>query len=183
MAGRVRVYMGCSFDGFVAGVDHDIEWMNTDYSAAGDLAADPAAVGFEDFMADVGAILMGRNTYAVPESYGQWPYGETPVLVATRRELTPMAPTVRAVQGPIDSLVAEAQEIAGDKDVYLDGGDLVQQALNANLIDELVITMLPVILGGGVRLLDQLQGSTRLQFTDLRSMDGGMLQVRAHVVR
>jgi dihydrofolate reductase len=79
-----------------------------------------------------------------------------PVLVATRRPLEPGAETVRAVSGDVASLLKQARAVAGDKDVYLDGGNLVRQGLAAGLVDELVLTWVPIVLGGGVSLFEGL---------------------------
>lgn len=180
---RVRVYMGCSFDGFIAGPDHDIDWLNESYANDGDLEPDHDVIRFDGFMRQIGAMLMGRSTYGICERFGAWHYGDTPVLVATHRPLEPMAPTIRTAAGPIEELVAKAREMAGDKDVYLDGGDLVRQALDAGLVDEITATFLPILLGRGVRLFDDLASSTRLQFVAHRAHEGGMLQVTARVHR
>jgi dihydrofolate reductase len=174
---RVRVYMGCSLDGFIAGPNHDISWLDENYSAAGDLEPDPDVLDFEGFMSEVGAMLMGRSTYGI----GQWHYGETPVLVATHRPLVPMSDTIQTAAGPIEELIKKAKDLAGDKDVYLDGGDLVRQALNAGLVDEITATFLPVLLGKGVRLFDDLVSRTKLQFVAHHAYEGGLLQVTARV--
>ncbi|MEO2035915.1 MAG: dihydrofolate reductase family protein [Planctomycetaceae bacterium] len=178
---RVRVYMGCSFDGFIAGPDHDVSWLDESYSAAGDLKPDPDVLTFERFMSEVGAILMGRSTYGIVENFGQWHYGETPVLVATHRPLEPMTDTIQAVSGPIQELIERAKDMAGGRDVYVDGGDLVRQALNAGLVDEITATFLPVLLGKGVRLFDDLASRTKLQFVAHRAHAGGFLQVTVRV--
>ena len=178
---RVRVYMGCSFDGFIAGPDHDISWLDESYSAAGDLKPDSDVLTFERFMSEVGALLMGRSTYGIVEKFGQWHYGETPVLVATHRPLDPMADTIQTAAGPIQELIEMAKDMARGKDVYLDGGDLVRQALNAGLVDEITVTFLPVLLGNGVRLFEDLESRTKLQFVAHRADKGGLLQVTARV--
>ncbi len=178
---RVRVYMASSLDGFIAGPDNELGWLERDHSAPGDLPADPQALGFAAFMAEVGSMLMGRTTYDTVEGLGQWIYGETPVLVATRRPLQPVASTVQAVAGDIAELIAQAKALAAGKDVYLDGGALIRQALDAGLVDELTISYVPILLGAGIRLFDGLASSSSLQFTSHRAMEGGMLQVRAQV--
>ncbi len=179
---KVRVYMGCSFDGFIAGPDNDITWLDRDYRVAGDLPVDTGTISFDRFMSQTGAILMGRATYGIVESHGHWHYGDTPTLIATHRPLQPIAETVRSVSGPIDELIAAAREAAGDKDIYLDGGSLVRQALNAGLVDELTLTFLPLLLGSGIRLFDELLGETRLQFTAHNTHEGGFVQVTARVL-
>lgn len=183
---RVRVYMGCSLDGYIAGPGHDLAWLDDDYRCDGDLAPGPHALTYERFMSQVGAILMGRTTYGVVENLiqggsGQWHYGDTPVLVATHRGLEPMADTVQAVAGPIEELIERAKHAAGAGDVYLDGADLVRQALDAGLVDEITATVLPVLLGEGVRLFDGLAKRTKLQFVAHHAYEGGFLQVTARV--
>lgn len=174
---RVRVYMACSLDGFIAGPDHDLEWLHRDHSAPGDLPADDDALRFEPFLKQIGAMLMGRATYDAVQAMGVWPYGEIPVLVATNRPFAPTRATVRSVCGPVVHLVDEARRAAGAKDVYLDGGDLVQQALNASLVDELTVTFVPLILAGGVRLFDHIARSIAVQLVAHKTFDQGMLQV------
>ena len=178
MSSRVRVYLGCSLDGCIAGPDHDIEWLNEPAPEGAPSLEDSGALGFNDFMAQIGSMLMGRSTYAIPEKYGVWHYGDIPVLVATHRELTPMVPTVQAVSGDIAQLVARAKELAGDRDVYLDGGDLVRQGLEADLVDELCLTFLPVLLGEGIKLFDGLTRRSDWIFTD-HATHGHMVQVTA----
>jgi dihydrofolate reductase len=176
---RVRVYLGCSLDGCIAGPDHDIGFLS-DYAPDPD---QPAALGFDAFLDDVGALLMGRRTYQVPLDHDVWPYGDRPVLVATHHPLppAPQGGRAHAVAGSITDLVAQAKEAAGGQDVYLDGGDLVRQGLDAGLVDELCLTFLPVVLGRGVRLWDGLLSRIELTFEPPARHHGRMVQVRAHV--
>ncbi len=180
MSSRVRVYLGCSLDGCIAGPDHDISFL---HEFAPEPGEEPAGLSFTDFIEDVGALLMGRRTYQVPLDYDAWHYGDRPVLVATHRELppAPQGGTAWAVQGPIEDLIAQAKDAAGDKDVYLDGGDLVRQGLDAGLVDELCLTFLPVVLGRGIRLWDGLTARTDLVFDAPTRHPGGMVQIRARV--
>ncbi|MFT4628863.1 MAG: dihydrofolate reductase [Myxococcota bacterium] len=181
---RVRVYMACSLDGFIAGPDDDLSFLHEPAPPTDSPPAPSDALDFDTFMSQVGAMLMGRRSHDVVAAMGVgWPYGEMPVLVATRRELQPAASTVRAVRGDIRSLVDQATVAANGADVYLDGGDLIRQALDAGLVDELCITFVPTLLGGdGVRLFDGLLARTRLEFTAHHAM-GHMLQVTARVVK
>ncbi len=178
---RVRVYMACSLDGFIAGPGDDLSWLHENHSAPGDLPPAPEALRFDDFMSQVGAMLMGRTTYDVVEQMDGWAYGETPVLVATRRPLAPARASVRPVSGDIRELVGQARGVAGDKDVYLDGGDLIRQALDAGLVDEITATWVPILLAGGTRLFDGVLSRTRLQFVAHHFYGDGMLQVTARV--
>lgn len=180
---RVRVYLGCSLDGCIAGPDHDLSFLE---EHGPDPDASPGGgLGFEAFLDQVGALLMGRRTYQVVLDFDAWHYGDRPVLVATNRPLPP-APgggQARAVAGPIADLVAEAKAAAGDRDVYLDGGDLVRQGLDAGLVDEVCLTFLPVVLGRGIRLWEGLKNRTDLAFDPPTTHGGRMVQVTARVLK
>ena len=134
----------------------------------------------DDFIAEVGALLMGRRTYDVVRGFGPpWPYGDLPVLVATNRALDQDPPaTVRAVCGPIAELVEEAKAAAGGMDVYLDGGTLVRQAAQEDLIDDLTITIAPIALGSGHPLFAGMSGRYPVDIVSHHRSGGGMLQIR-----
>lgn len=179
---RVRVYLGCSLDGCIAGPDHDLAFLMEERPQ---VAESTDGLSFESFLDQVGALLMGRRTYQVPLDYDAWHYGDRPVLVATHHPLppAPQGGDARAVQGPIEELIAQAKLAAGGKDVYLDGGDLVRQGLEAGLVDELCITFLPIILGRGIRLWEGLQRRSDLEFEAPKMHGRGMVQVTARVRR
>ena len=178
---KVRVYLASSLDGFIAGPDHDLSWLPSDDELIEAPDVDPDALQYDDFIGDVGALLMGRQTYDVVRSFGvAWPYGERPVLVATHRGLDDDPPkTVRAAQGTIQELVADAKDAAGGKDVYLDGGTLVRQAAEARLIDDLTITIAPIALGSGHPLFAGMAERYPLEIVSHHRFGGGMLQIRA----
>lgn len=171
--------MACSLDGFIAGPDDDLEWLNEPEP----VQTEPTeALEFGAFMAQVGCMLMGRRTYDVVSGFGKWFYGDVPVHVVTHRPLEPVVETVRAVTGDIEQLVSVALETAGGKDVYLDGGNLVRQALDAGLVDELIITTMPILLAGGVPLFDGLLRRQSLEFVAHHSY-GNKLQIIARPVK
>ncbi len=167
MAGRIRVFIACSLDGLIAGPDDDLSWLpppsEDDH-------------GFAAFFSEVGALLMGRRTYEVLEGFeGPWPYEERPVLVATHRPLQPSKPTIRPAAGTIERLVAQAREVAKDRDIYVDGGDLIRQALDADLVDEITLTVVPVVLGQGTPLF---AGAQRRAFeVDSVRPSSGLVQI------
>jgi len=90
----------------------------------------------------------------------------------------PVSDEVRAVHGDISTLVGLAREAAGDKDVYIDGGDMIRQAMDAGLIDELVVTLVPVLLGKGSPLFAGLEKRHQLEFLGHHKFGGSMLQLQ-----
>ncbi len=123
-------------------------------------------------------MLMGRRTFDVVNGFDvPWPYGETPVLVATTRPLDPNVPTARAVGGDIADLVAEAKRVAAGRDVYLDGGELIREALDADLVDEITVTMIPVVLGAGRPLFAGVGNRHDLRLEHHRSLGRGLVEL------
>jgi len=175
---RVRVFLGCSVDGFIAGPDNDLSFLHGP-NPPNPPAPSDGYLTYQAFMSQVGVLLMGRQTFDVVSAMDiDWPYGDTPVLVATHRPLEGAPSTVRAVAGDIRGLIAEAKATAGDRDVYLDGGNLARQGLDAGLVDELCLTLLPVLLGGtGTRLFDGLVQTHLMEFVGHHTGENGMVQL------
>lgn len=182
--GRVRVYIATSLDGFIAGPDDDLSWLHGPTAANRGGDTDPGALTFEAFMADVGAVLMGRGTFEVVRRMDWWGYGDRPLLVATHRPLGDgVHDTVRAVSGPVRAIVEDARTAANGQDVYIDGGNLIRQAAEADLIDDLTITIAPIALGGGHALFAGMTRRYPLDVTAHHTFDGGMVQIRARPQR
>lgn len=169
------MYIATSLDGFIAGPNDELDWLP---DPSPDAVLPEGALGFEAFMKDIGAMLMGRATYdAVRRMGGPWFYGETPVLVATHRPLDPVVSTVRAVGGEIDALVDEALRVADGKDVYIDGGATIRAALDAGRVDDLVITVIPVVLGAGKPLFAGASRRCAMEVVSHCDYGGGMVQL------
>lgn len=165
----VRVFLAVSLDGFIAGPHDELDWL-------------PGPDGIEDtftpFMKHIGALLMGRRTYEVASGFeGPWPYGETPVLVATHGSIAPPRPHVTAVHGTMPELMARAQDVAGDKDVYVDGGTLIRGALDAGLVDDMTLTVVPTLLGRGISLFSGLRQRSTWELGSQRALGKGLVQL------
>jgi len=181
MTGRVRAYLATSFDGFIAGPGDELDWLGGD--PPNDSALPEGVLGFEAFMAEVGAMVMGRRTYDVVARMDRWFYGDVPVLVATHRPLAPKVATVRAVAGSIDVLLDEALSVAAGRDVYVDGGATVRAALDAGRIDEMVLTVIPILLGQGIPLFAGLASRRKLEILSHHDYSGGAVQLRVRPAR
>ena len=150
---RTRYYTASSADGFIATDDHSLSWLlSRDIDEAGPM-------NHAEFMADIGAVVMGASTYRWIRAQVEpdaWPY-DVPCWVFTHDPArVPEAPTadVRFVQGAVESFQAEIATSAGGGDVWLaGGGDLVGQFADAGLLDEINVQYAPVMLGSGAPLL------------------------------
>ena len=166
---RVRVFIASSLDGFIAGPNDELDWLSN---------REGVDDTFTPFFQQVGAMLMGRRTFDVISGFeGEWPYGETPVLVATTRPMSTARPFVRPVMGSIGELVEEAKREAGDRDVYIDGGALIRSALDADLIDEVTVTVIPIVLGAGVPLFAGATSRHPLELLGSRTIGGGLVEL------
>jgi dihydrofolate reductase len=169
MPSRVRVFIASSIDGFIAGPHDELDWLEP---------APGAEDTFTPFFAPVGAMLMGRRTYDVVNAFdGEWPYGDTPVLVATTRPLASEQASVRAASGSITEMVSAATAAAGTRDVYLDGGALIRSAASAGLIDDMTITLIPIILGRGRPLFAGTSARQALELVSTRPIGGGLVEL------
>lgn len=170
---RVHVFVGCSLDGFIAGPNDELDWLA---GGGGELEAPDS---FAPFFATIGAVLMGRRTYDVVCGMTiPWPYGETPMLIATHRPLTAKKPSVRAVTGSIAELVDEAKRVAGDRDVYVDGGAMIRSALDAGLVDQITVTIVPMILGAGIPLFAGASRRHALELIGERAVAGAAVELK-----
>lgn len=171
----MHVFIACSLDGFIAGPNDEIDWL---------AGSDDVEDTFTPFMATVGAMLMGRRTYDVVKCFdGAWPYGDTPVLIATRRPLTSQQKSVCPIGGTISEMIAAAKTRAGDRIVYIDGGTLIRSALDANLVDEMTITIIPMVLGEGRPLFAGVQQQRPLELIGQRTLGGGMVELKYRPAR
>lgn len=181
---RVRAFLATSVDGHMAGPQDEIEWLQAPRVSGKPVASGAWAkrasdgLEFDDFLADIGSMLMGRRTYDVQAALEiPWLYGERPVIVATTRDLVGAPDTALAASAPIADLVAMARDRAGGKDVYVDGGQVVRSTLEEGLLDELIVTILPTVLGDGLPLFVSSLTRIDLTISDVRKWGDGFVQV------
>jgi len=146
------VFIACSIDGFIATADGGLEWLEAYENTNG------SDYGYSEFIERVDAIVMGRHTYETVLGFGSWPY-EIPVYVLSSAD--PGDERVRVVRDGARAAV-EAAEADGHERLYVDGGKTIQGFLEADLIDEMIITTIPVVLGDGIPLFAP--GSSTRQF-------------------
>jgi len=164
---RTSVFVGTSLDGFIARIDGAFDF----------LPDDPEPHGFEEFFASIDALLMGRRTYETALGFGAWPYGARPVYVLSSRPLgaRPEGAVVERLTGTPAEVLASLVG-RGVHHVYVDGGFTVQAFLRAGLINRLVITRVPVIIGAGISIFGKLDRDIRLKHLGTRHYPSGLVQ-------
>lgn len=168
---RASVFVGTSVDGFLARPDGTFDFLDPPEG----VTMEPH--GFEEFMASVDALVMGRNTYDVVLAFETWPYGDKPVFVLSSRELPP-APKGAVVERESGTPNEIASRLAarGFEHLYVDGGYTIQSFLRARLIDRLIVSRVPVLIGTGIPLFGALERDLRLRHVATRTFSSGLVQ-------
>src|SRR5882672_5918161 len=140
---KASVFVGTSVDGFIARANGTFDFLPPG-------GGEPH--GYHEFMATVDALVIGRNTFDIVLAFAQWPY-EKPVFVLSNRPLSPTPPeaVVERLSGDPAEIVA-ILATRGIGHIYVDGGITIQRFLQAGLIQRLIITRVPVLIGSGISL-------------------------------
>ncbi len=163
------VFIATSLDGYIARQDGALDWLPAN-------GGEPH--GYDKFIAGVDAIVIGRMTYETVLSFGGWAYGKKQVIV-----LSTKMSELKAPKGAVCDLMAGSpQEIVdrlakrGINHLYIDGGKTIQGFLEAGLIQRMIITRIPVLLGSGIPLFGPLSRDVRFEHVKTRSFASGMVQ-------
>jgi len=170
----VSVFVGTSLDGFIARSDGAIDWLNE----ANATVPDGEDCGFQAFMDLIDVLIMGRKTYEQVLSFGECPYDRIPVVVLSRNPISfpPGVPVnvTHSSEPPRDLLERLARE--GAERVYVDGGTTIQGFLSEGLIDEITVTVIPIILGDGIPLFGPVGEDIGLKHVHTTVFDFGFVQ-------
>jgi dihydrofolate reductase len=181
---KATVYIATSVDGFIARPDGGIDWLSGGGGGEGgneDLTGD---YGYSDFFDTVDALIMGRNTFELVLTFGEWPYGDKPVVVLASSQITiprGIPPTVEWMSATPGEVVARLAA-RGMKHVYVDGGVTIQRFLAAGLIQRLILTRIPILIGSGIPLFGPVPGDIPLKHIQTRSYPSGLVQTEYEVV-
>ena len=171
---KASVFIGTSVDGFIARANGGLDWLPPG-------GGEPH--GYDEFMATVDALVIGRKTFETVLAFDTWPYGEKPVFVLSTHKLAP-APLGAVVEHMSGDPVEIVSRLAarGIRHVYVDGGITIQRFLQAGLIQRLIITRVPVLIGDGIPLFGPLQRDISLRHVATRQYVGGLVQSEYVVV-
>ena len=173
---KISVYIAVSLDGYIAREDEGLDWL----PQPGDPGLDPDEdYGYAAFFADIDTMVMGRNTFETVLGFGgDWPYEDKQVVVLRNRPLTipPELTDKVSAMGGTPAEIAATLASQGVQHVYLDGGLTIQAFLRAGLVDEMIITTIPVLIGGGRPLFGLLESDIHLQHRATHAWPNGMVQ-------
>lgn len=171
----VSVFVGISADGFIARRNGELDFLPPD-------GGEPH--GYPEFIASVDAIVIGRKTFETVLGFEAWPYGDKRVVVLSSRPVD-----VSAVRGGVVEQMAGAPaeivsklEARGARHLYVDGGVTIQGFLRAGLIQRLIITRVPVLIGEGIPLFGVLTHDIRLRHVATQHYPSGLVKTEYHVV-
>lgn len=173
---KASVYIGASVDGFIARANGDLDW----------LPENPEPHGYDEFIATVDTIVIGRKTFETVLGFGasQWPYGEKRVVVLSSSpiDFSGVAGGVVEQMGGSPADVVAQLAATGAQHAYIDGGITIQRFLREGLIQRLIITRVPVLIGDGIPLFGNLPHDVRLRHIATRDFPSGLVQTEYEVV-
>jgi dihydrofolate reductase len=186
---RVVYYAAASLDGFIAESDDDLDWL-TKYEGSYDGDdAEPMKGSYDRFYEGIGALVMGATTYEwVLEHVDKWAYAGKPTWVLSTRELPQPEGAgegeVRIVDDSVSDIHDEISAAAGDRDIWVvGGGNVASQYADAGLLDEVAVTVVPVVLGEGKPLFDRRLPGGPMQLAGTRTWNSGMVELRYEIRR
>jgi dihydrofolate reductase len=164
-----HVFIGTSVDGFIARTNGDLEWLTSRGEAAGEY-------GFQEFLDSIDTVAMGHITYGNWLSLGteQWPFHGKHVAVLSSELDADDDPRI-AVYRNLDQLLKSLVD-RGAKSVYVDGGRVIRQFLDAGLIDDITITTVPVLIGSGIPFPGELGADISLIHQSTKVFGAGLVQ-------
>ncbi len=167
---RTFVYIGTSLDGFIARKDGEIDWLVQ-------FANDEALRAYKEFIDKIDAIIIGKGTFEKVLSFPTWPYDKEVFVLST---------TIR--QGPylkkekVTVLSMKPGELlkhlsdSGFSNIYVDGGKVIQDYLKEDLIDELIISQAPIILGSGIPLFNYFDNELQFEHKQTKVQSNGLVR-------
>jgi dihydrofolate reductase len=186
---RVIYYAAATLDGYIADAGDGLDWLTRYEGSFEGEGAQPMKGSYDEFYEGIGALVMGSTTYEwVLEHVDSWPYAGRPTWVLSSRELG-MPDGVD--EGEITVTQADVAEIhddvaagAGDRDIWIvGGGNVASQYADAGLLDEVVVTVVPVVLGEGKPLFDRGVPGGPMKLLGTRPWDTGMVELRYELKR
>ncbi|QDU16806.1 Dihydrofolate reductase [Gimesia maris] len=179
---KVSVYIATSLDGFIARKDGALDWLPGIESPESPEGED---YGYHEFMDSIDVLIMGRNTFETVLSFeGDWPYGAKRMFILSSQPITIPNELTDSVESSSSSPGELIEQLAkrGFQHVYVDGGKTIQSFLRAGLIDELIITRIPILIGSGIPLFGEADADIQLKHLETQTFSNGLVQSRYQII-
>jgi dihydrofolate reductase len=172
---KVSAYIATSLDGFIARENGDIDWLP---------APGAEDYGYKEFIDTVDVLIMGRNTFLKVLAFPEWPYGNKRVIVLSHGSVAIPKHIARFVKTVSCSPCELAKQLSeeGARHVYVDGGKTIREFLDEGLIQQLIITRIPILIGSGIPLFGEFKCDIRLRHIETRPFPDGLVQSRYEVI-
>ena len=177
---KITVHMVISLDGYIAKKDNSISWFDAscNYEKGLDFQ------NTDEFLESIDCYLMGSNTYefaiALSKEHG-WPYGNKPTIVLTSRDLKSDLKNVEFYAGDLNNLVDTNLKPRFNKIWVVGGAKIASDFINNKLVDEIHISILPIILGDGISVFNSLLNEQKLELINSSTYKNGMVELRYHL--
>lgn len=181
MRPKISVFIATSLDGYIAEEDGSIDWLNR----FNETVPSGEDCGYKSFISTVDTLIMGRKTFEKVCEFESWPY-DLPVIVLSS-QTNYCVPEFLKSKVSVTSENPEKliQRLSSEKikHIYLDGGKTIQSFIKENLVDELTITLIPILLGAGCSLFGTLNKEVRLKQLGCQSYDFGCVQLKYKIIK
>lgn len=184
---KTRYYCAASLDGYIAESDDTLAWL-LEYEGSYEGGEEDGRGGYDRFYEGIGALVMGSVTYEwILGQLGEWPYKGKPAWVLSSRDLPQPegdgeGVDVRIVDAGVTELIDEMLAAAGERDLWVvGGGNVASQFADAGLLDQVEVTVVPVVLGSGKPLFDRRLPGGPMQLKGSRAFASGMVELRYEI--
>jgi len=172
-----HVFIATTLDGFVARKDHQLDWLMKQKTQGEDH-------GYDEFMAGVDGIVMGRGSYENVLTFGEWPY-KKPVVVMSKSLSSDDIPSALREKVRLTNLdppeLMRSLHDDGWSRAYIDGGKVVQSFIRCGLIESFVLTTVPILIGEGLALFGEIEGDIDLELVSVKSFPSGLVTSRYRI--
>lgn len=172
--------MVSSLDGYIAKRNGDVSWMETNASYESGVSLSEEEIS--EFLEKIDCYIMGSKTYLNALELG-WPYGDKPVFVVTSQQLESNRPSVQFFSGDLESFVRETLSAQYSNIWMVGGANLTRQFIRGNLGDEIVITILPILLGDGIPFFNEINKEVQLHLKDVKGYKNGLVEMHYEIIK
>jgi len=167
---KVTYYVASSVDGYIARNNGDVSWLD-----GLDIPMDKT--GYDEFYSAVDALVMGRKTYEVIADFGAWPYGDKPTWICSNNNIKVFKGVNIQKGNSPETVISEAQKLKISHLWLVGGGNLASSFINKSFLTNIIISQMPIILGGGIPVFGKFPASKIINFVDSKKVINRFSQI------